>query len=199
MWHHYAGRNLIIYELDPLAGRPKGGTEVGKNSVSSEEEVQERDEEFAEMEKKSEEKKEESKEKEELCMNGVNEKKTTQKNHEVEECCAKKRCFYQETILGKQASPKAGKKLVEPQYTVVEGKIFGALPEYSTWDSEEDWALVGCTVSPGFDFADFSLPTKQELLDLFCCAEERDSVEQKNDPALKKKVFDLIHTLAAPE
>jgi uncharacterized protein len=30
-----------------------------------------------------------------------------------------------------------------------------------------DYALVGCTVSPGFDFADFELATQNELLRLF--------------------------------
>ncbi|WP_274473863.1 cupin domain-containing protein [Mangrovimonas aestuarii] len=28
----------------------------------------------------------------------------------------------------------------------------------------DDYALVGCTVSPGFDFRDFILPSRQELL-----------------------------------
>src|SRR5690349_1871897 len=30
-----------------------------------------------------------------------------------------------------------------------------------------DYALVGCTVSPGFDFADFELANQQELVSLF--------------------------------
>jgi len=30
-----------------------------------------------------------------------------------------------------------------------------------------DYALVGCTVSPGFDFADFELATENELVKLF--------------------------------
>ena len=31
----------------------------------------------------------------------------------------------------------------------------------------ETYALVGCTVSPGFDFADFELAGRAELVDLF--------------------------------
>lgn len=30
-----------------------------------------------------------------------------------------------------------------------------------------EWALLGCTVSPGFDFADFGLKTRDEFLKLF--------------------------------
>lgn len=32
---------------------------------------------------------------------------------------------------------------------------------------EESYALVSCTVSPGFDFADFILPTRSELIEKF--------------------------------
>ncbi len=32
---------------------------------------------------------------------------------------------------------------------------------------ENTFGLVGCTVAPGFDFQDFTLPERQELLDLF--------------------------------
>lgn len=30
--------------------------------------------------------------------------------------------------------------------------------------SSGDWTLVGCTVAPGFDFADFSMPSREALL-----------------------------------
>lgn len=42
-------------------------------------------------------------------------------------------------------------------YTVPAGVIFGS-------SVEEGYALVSCTVVPGFDFADFKLFTKEELL-----------------------------------
>ena len=43
------------------------------------------------------------------------------------------------------------------QHTVRAGNLFGATVE-------EGYALVGCTVVPGFDFADFELPSRAELL-----------------------------------
>jgi predicted cupin superfamily sugar epimerase len=33
--------------------------------------------------------------------------------------------------------------------------------------SENSYALVGCTVAPGFHFDDFIMPTRQELLQQF--------------------------------
>lgn len=33
--------------------------------------------------------------------------------------------------------------------------------------NKNDYALVGCTVSPGFDFTDFELPSRKELLSKF--------------------------------
>lgn len=33
--------------------------------------------------------------------------------------------------------------------------------------NENDYSLVGCTVSPGFDFKDFELPTQKELIAKF--------------------------------
>jgi predicted cupin superfamily sugar epimerase len=43
------------------------------------------------------------------------------------------------------------------QHTVRAGNLFGATVE-------EGFALVGCTVAPGFDFADFELPSRGDLL-----------------------------------
>ena len=43
------------------------------------------------------------------------------------------------------------------QHTVRAGNLFGATVE-------EGYALVGCTVVPGFDFAYFELPSRAELL-----------------------------------
>lgn len=42
------------------------------------------------------------------------------------------------------------------QYVVKGGTWFGSYPNI-TADSEHDYSLVGCTVSPGFDFADFEM------------------------------------------
>lgn len=46
----------------------------------------------------------------------------------------------------------------KPQAKVEKGSIFG-----STVDNPESYALVGCMVAPGFDFADFELFTQSEL------------------------------------
>jgi len=50
----------------------------------------------------------------------------------------------------------------------------GEFPQHlvkgGTWFASEslgDYSLAGCTVAPGFDFADFELPPQKELLDLF--------------------------------
>ena len=48
------------------------------------------------------------------------------------------------------------------QALVPKGTIFG-----STVDIENTHALVGCTVSPGFDFNDFKLFERQELIDIY--------------------------------
>ena len=62
--------------------------------------------------------------------------------------------------------------------SVVVGKDFtnGEIPQYvvkaKTWFAAEilaknTFALVGCTVPPGFDFEDFQLPTREFLTELF--------------------------------
>ena len=37
--------------------------------------------------------------------------------------------------------------------------------------NKNDYSLVGCTVSPGFDFSDFELPTRKELITKFPASE----------------------------
>ncbi len=49
-----------------------------------------------------------------------------------------------------------------PQLVVTGGFWFGA-----EVINPNDYSLVGCTVAPGFDFADFELPTRQKLISLF--------------------------------
>lgn len=49
-----------------------------------------------------------------------------------------------------------------PQVLVEKGSIFG-----STVEAENTFSLVGCMVSPGFDFADFELLRQSELLELY--------------------------------
>lgn len=57
-------------------------------------------------------------------------------------------------LLG--CNPDAGEV---PQRVVRAGNWFGS--HVADWTS---WALVGCTVAPGFDFADFALAKRNEML-----------------------------------
>lgn len=58
------------------------------------------------------------------------------------------------TILGTNLSMN---QLV--QYTVKANTWFGSYPSNS-----DDYSFVGCTVAPGFDFADFELGSREKLL-----------------------------------
>jgi predicted cupin superfamily sugar epimerase len=68
------------------------------------------------------------------------------------------------------ADADAGQKL---QHVVPAGHWFGAR-------AEADDALVGCTVSPGFDFADFEIGRRDALLALFPGA--REAIELLTEP-----------------
>lgn len=47
-----------------------------------------------------------------------------------------------------------------PQIIIPGGEYFAAVPS-------TDFTLVGCTVAPGFDFEDFEMPSKHELIEQF--------------------------------
>lgn len=64
---------------------------------------------------------------------------------------------YTEVIIGNDIE-----KNEFPQYVVSANDWFAA--EVIDKDS---FALVGCTVAPGFDFEDFDLPSREELLEKF--------------------------------
>jgi predicted cupin superfamily sugar epimerase len=57
---------------------------------------------------------------------------------------------YSTNTLGKNA----------PQYTVKAGHLFGATVD-------KGYALVGCTVVPGFTFSEFEMPSRGELLEKY--------------------------------
>ena len=59
-------------------------------------------------------------------------------------------------VIGKNVA--AGEK---PQFVVKAGLWQAAVPK------GDDYALVGCTVSPGFEFADFEMPTREALIAAF--------------------------------
>ncbi len=54
-----------------------------------------------------------------------------------------------------------------PQFMVPKNTIFG-----SSVRGKNSYSLVSCVVAPGFDFADFELFTKEDLLPLFPLQEE---------------------------
>lgn len=58
-----------------------------------------------------------------------------------------------------------------PQAVVAAGDLFGARVE-----DPNTFALVGCTVAPGFDFADFLMPSRGELLQQY--PRHRDVIER---------------------
>jgi uncharacterized protein len=68
--------------------------------------------------------------------------------------------------------PERGQEL---QAGVPAGSIFGAQVEASD-DPERDYALVSCTVAPGFDFQDFELCERAELLAAY--PEHRELIER---------------------
>jgi len=52
------------------------------------------------------------------------------------------------------------------------GEVFQAVVKAGSWFASElrnpnSYALVGCTVAPGFDFADFELARRGELARIF--------------------------------
>jgi uncharacterized protein len=90
--------------------------------------------------------------------------------------------FYDGTALtlhvidpaGKYATVKVGRDSASgelPQAVVQAGCIFGA-----TVSDPGSYALVGCTVAPGFDFADFAMPGREELCRQF--PEHRQVIER---------------------
>ncbi|CAD7974974.1 unnamed protein product [Amoebophrya sp. A25] len=75
---------------------------------------------------------------------------------------------------GKLTITRLGKNVLAgetPQYVVKAGKIFGSrVLACSTSNASSDrtsWALVGCTVCPGFEFADFEILDRVALLERF--------------------------------
>ena len=65
---------------------------------------------------------------------------------------------FSETILGHDVS--VGQKL---QHFVPAGDWFGAMP----LSGSNGFSFVGCTVAPGFDFADFEMGNRSELLAMY--------------------------------
>lgn len=54
-----------------------------------------------------------------------------------------------------------------PQVTVPKGTIFGSKLTALDEQTEDDYALVSCMVTPGFDYRDFELFSRSELLAMY--------------------------------
>lgn len=55
---------------------------------------------------------------------------------------------------------------------LAEGKVFQTVIKRNTWfaaevEDKNSFALIGCTVAPGFDFSDFGLGVRQSLIKQF--------------------------------
>lgn len=64
---------------------------------------------------------------------------------------------YSKTVIGRDID-----RGEIPQFVVPGGSWFAA-----TVINPNDYSLIGCTVSPGFDFHDFELPTRNALISMF--------------------------------
>jgi predicted cupin superfamily sugar epimerase len=73
---------------------------------------------------------------------------------------------YETITLGRDI--RAGEHLM---VVVKGGWLFG-----ETVDDPDSYALVGCTVAPGFDFADFEMPSRSELVEQY--PQHRKIIEQ---------------------
>ena len=63
---------------------------------------------------------------------------------------------------GTYSTRQLGRSVGEPQTVVPGGWYFAA-----SVDQANSYTLSGCTVAPGFDFADFEMPRRDELLRQF--------------------------------
>ena len=63
--------------------------------------------------------------------------------------------IYEQHIVGLSENAK-------PQLVIPAGAVFSAEVK-----EDENYGLVGCMVSPGFDFEDFRLVSAEELMDIF--------------------------------
>ncbi|MCK5219912.1 cupin domain-containing protein [bacterium] len=69
------------------------------------------------------------------------------------------------SLDGSYSTAKLGKNIDEgeiPQVVVTAGCFFAA-----ETNDKESFSLTGCTVAPGFDFADFEMPNRDKLIELF--------------------------------
>jgi len=81
--------------------------------------------------------------------------------------------FYSgQPLLVHQLSPEGSYSCIRLGNKVQEGQVFQHVVPAGYWfasevETESGFALVGCTVAPGFDFADFELAERNNLLQIY--------------------------------
>ncbi len=70
-----------------------------------------------------------------------------------------------------QLPPDGGGRLITPGSDILNGQRPQVVVEARTWQGAfvregADFALMGCTVSPGFEFADYQRADRDELIRL---------------------------------
>ena len=81
------------------------------------------------------------------------------------------------TLLLHTINYKGDYKRIRIGNNIMEEEVLQYVVPAGTWfaselENKNEFALCGCTVSPGFDFNDFELPEKNQLLKLFPLHEE---------------------------
>ena len=77
-------------------------------------------------------------------------------------------------LAGNYSTQKIGRDISVGErlmFVVSAGWWFGAMV-----DEPESYALVGCTVAPGFEFDDFEMPSREQLLEWY--PQHRDAIER---------------------
>lgn len=67
-------------------------------------------------------------------------------------------------IIEKSIVGSVGNMDARPQLVIPKGTWFGAVHQ---GEGSHGYTLVGCTVTPGFDFSDFEMATRSDLLEEF--------------------------------
>ncbi len=81
------------------------------------------------------------------------------------------------TIIRLGNNPERGEVF---QAVVPAGYWFGSKPAVDSAASGVDFSLVGCTVAPGFDFADFEMAKRESLLVMF--PQHKEVIEKLSEP-----------------
>ncbi len=76
------------------------------------------------------------------------------------------------TLLLHTINPKGEYACIRIGNNITDGEVLQYVVPAGTWfaseiENKNEYALCGCTVSPGFDFNDFEMPGKNQLIKMF--------------------------------